>query len=81
MARNRPRQQLALQLEPGLVARIKAEAAARGCTISALAARAFEAELSGPAALPCPAPESQEMEALAERVTLLEAQLKELRNG
>jgi hypothetical protein len=84
----RTRHQLAIQAGPELIARIRAEASARGCTISALVCRWCEQGLSGdaPQALACPPPPAPGVEELSavladamRRLSTLEGQVARLR--
>jgi len=78
MPRPRLRTQLSLELEPQLLERLRARAAAEGRPLSALVRRWLEAGLSG--ALEQPAvPVGPDVAELAERVGRIEAELAELR--
>ena len=80
MARDRKGAQLALELEPQLLERLRARAAADGRPVAALVRRWLEAGLAG-ALEQQAAPAGPDLADLAARVGWLEAELAQLRNA
>ena len=80
MARDRKGAQLALEVEPQLLERLRARAAADGRPLAVLVRRWLEAGLSGALEQPA-APAGPDLADLAARVGWLEAELAQLRNA
>ncbi|MDA0216393.1 MAG: hypothetical protein O3B32_04780 [Cyanobacteria bacterium] len=80
MARDRKGAQLNLEVEPQLLERLRARAAADGRPLAALVRRWLEAGLSGALEQPA-APAGPDLADLAARVGWLEAELAQLRNA